>query len=69
MENEMTPSKLIGADTARCRLIQWHKERIAREFPLITEGDAKDKMIEATSDFYNAKTSRQILDEYDSTFS
>lgn len=65
----MTTAKLIGADTARCRLIQWHKERIARAFPLMTEDEAKDKLIEATSDFYNAKTSRHICKEYDSTFS
>jgi hypothetical protein len=65
----MTTASLIGKETAIARLMVWHKQRIARAFPLMSDEGHQIKLIEATSGMYVAVKSAKIYKEYDEVFS
>lgn len=65
----MTTAKLIGKETAKARLVVWHRARIARGFPLLNKIGQEEKLHMVTSGFYASSNTRKICQEYDEVFS
>ena len=65
----MTTATLIGKETAKARLVVWHKNRIARAFPLMCAEGQKEKLDVATGLFYQSAKPKAIYKEYDEVFS